>query len=510
MNIDNNNAKEEDNNYKKLNLLNNRDNEFFEAFSEKFFKNLNKEEFNKSKCSLCEQVSLYPKVFIIENYKDKKIICNLNGQHFFENMRLDKEASNILKQIIGNYIVFCLNSKCNWEGKLSKLKNHLINECKFQVMKCPNKGCEMILLKKDLNSHLVQCLYDSDILKINCNFCKNEIKKIDIENHFEICPEVIIECDKKCGKKIKRKDIKSHMSECKENLIKCKYWEYGCKKKIKIKYIQDHENLEIYNHYNLINSRIKNIFDETNEYYYAVDAIKLLEAKIKEREKQVKNKNNEDNKEKEIKKEIVQNLIENDDKRKINDNDENKKWNKDPDDFIGNHFSFFSSNDNSIIKFEEKKIIYNGNDKDNLEIEKYYFAISQVFLDLNSNTEFSFKIEKDAWNDTLPWLAFGLYNIINENWNYFKIFNTFPKKGLYCIDLDSNTCNDGIINNEKNNYRLDINGIIIISFLPKKKYLIIKDHKNSEIIFENIPNNNCDLRICFIFKGNDSAIINYK
>ena len=67
MNIDNNNAKEEDNNYKKLNLLNNRDNEFFEAFSEKFFKNLNKEEFNKSKCSLCEQVSLYPKVFILIN-----------------------------------------------------------------------------------------------------------------------------------------------------------------------------------------------------------------------------------------------------------------------------------------------------------------------------------------------------------------------------------------------------------------------------------------------------------
>ena len=114
MNIDNNNAKEGDNNYNKLNLLNNRDNEFFEVFSENLFKNLSKEEFNKSNCSHCEQISLYPKVFIIENYKDKKIICNscfkrLNEQHFFENMILDKEASIILKQIIGNYIVFCTN-----------------------------------------------------------------------------------------------------------------------------------------------------------------------------------------------------------------------------------------------------------------------------------------------------------------------------------------------------------------------------------------------------------------
>ena len=182
MNIDNNNAKEGDNNYNKLNLLNNRDNEFFEVFSENHFKNLSKEEFNKSKCYYCDRISLYPKVFIIENYKDKKIICNkclkrLNKKQFFENMILDEEASNILKQIIGNYIVFCLNSKCDWEGKLSKLKSHIINECKFQEMKCPNKGCEMILIKKDLNSHLIQCIYDDSILKINCNFCKNEIKK---------------------------------------------------------------------------------------------------------------------------------------------------------------------------------------------------------------------------------------------------------------------------------------------------------------------------------------------
>ena len=105
-------------------------------------------------------------------------------------------------------------------------------------------------------------------------------------------------------------------------------------------------------------------------------------------------------------------------------------------------------------------------------------------------------------------MAFGLYNIKNENGNLFKIFNYFPKNGLYCVDLNSNTCNDGKTSNEKNNYRIKINGTITLSYLPKEKHLIIKDN-NSEIIFENIPNNNCDLRICFIFKGNNKAVIDY-
>ena len=86
----------------------------------------------------------------------------------------------------------------------------MISECKFQTMKCPNKSCDQTLLKKDLNSNLIQCIYDVNIITINCNFSKKELKKIDVEFHFEICPEVIKECDKKCGKKIKRKNIELH------------------------------------------------------------------------------------------------------------------------------------------------------------------------------------------------------------------------------------------------------------------------------------------------------------
>ena len=328
MNIEINNQKEEGNNFIESNLFYNNENEFFNNFPINIFKNISKEEFNERKCNFCDRISLYPKVFKNTIDNTQKIICNncyerLNKNNiFFKELILEEESSNILKQINGNYIVCCPNLQCDWEGKLSKLKNHMISECKFQTMKCPNKGCNQTLLKKDLNSHLIQCIYDVNIITINCNFCKKELKKIDVESHFEICPEVIKECDKKCGKKIKRKNIELHQKECPEVFIKCKYWNYGCKKIIKRKYIQDHYNLEIYNHYNLVNNSLKNIFKETEEFYEISNIIKELEEKIKEREKKIK----DENKRVEIKNEIKENKIEY--KEKINEGEKNKNYKK--------------------------------------------------------------------------------------------------------------------------------------------------------------------------------------
>ena len=232
----------------------------YQSFPENIFKNITKEEFNNSKCIYCDQISLFPKVFKQENDNDKIIICyncysRLNKNNNFLNANsIDKESTIILKQIIGNYKVCCLNFSCEWEGTLSKLKNHITSECEYQAIKCPNKGCELILLKKDLNSHLVRCLFDETFIKISCNFCKKEIKKNEIENHIINCPEVIINCEKNCGNKIKRKDLEYHKTKCPEIILKCKYWDYGCKKLIKRKYMNDHEKLELNNHYNLINN----------------------------------------------------------------------------------------------------------------------------------------------------------------------------------------------------------------------------------------------------------------
>ena len=265
MNFNNDTDNEEDDYNYKQNSINNKISQlssFPENFSQNIFLKITEEEINNYKCNFCDQITLYPKAFKKGiNYKIFCKSCYLrlnNNNKKYKDYLIDEEFSIILKQIIGNNIVSCLNSdsNCNWEGKLSELKNHINKECKFQPIKCPNKDCPFIVLRKDLNSHLFQCDYNEPFIK--CLYCDKAIKRKELESHFQICPEMLIDCNK-CGKKLKRKLLENHNARCPENIIKCKYWEFGCKKKIKRKFMNDHENLEISNHYNLVNNFYKNI-----------------------------------------------------------------------------------------------------------------------------------------------------------------------------------------------------------------------------------------------------------
>ena len=464
----------------------------------------------------CDLISLNSKILKNENENKRKIICNNcyerinNIKNNFEEYIYDEISSNILKQIISNYKVCCINNNCKWIGKLSQLKNHIIKDCKYQPVKCPNIGCNLILIKKDLNSHLVQCVFDETIFKIKCNFCEKEIRKNNIENHFEECPEMMIECDKKCGHKTKRKDLENHMIKCPENLIKCKYWKYGCKKFVKRKFLEDHEILEILNHYNFVNNYFNNLEDNSNEKDSINNIINDLNKKIKK--KWIKNNQKIQLNKREQSDEsllLKENNKNNEEKKKIEEIINNY------DDYIpftGEFLKFISSIENiqkRIIIFKKEKFLYSGNYYSNNEGNKYCYVIGQKSLDLKTKTNFRFKIQPDPTTNNLPWIAFGLFNVINEEDKYFNNLNNFPKYGLYTIDLESNSCLNGVTSVENNDSKLYIESEITISYLPNKNLFIIKDKNDFTISFPNIPNDKCDLRICFIFKGEDRATIKY-
>ena len=193
---------------------------------------------------------------------------------------------------------------------------------------------------------------------------------------------------------------------------------------------------------------------------------------------------------------------------------DNYQYNDKPTPFTRIPIKFITNRENinkKIIIFREKKILYSGNYYKNLDQKKYYFVMGENSLDLTKNIIFSFRIDPDPNTKKYPWIAFGIFNIQNENKNYIYLDKYYyQRKGLYCIDLNSNTCFDGKIEYEgKNCYKLDLNTIIAISYYPEKNLLMINDKNSFEIYFPNIPNNNVDLRICFIFNGEDRAIIDY-
>ena len=316
----------------------------------------------------------------------------------------------------------------------------------------------------------------------------------NFSQHLRECPEKIIECDKGCKSKFKKKELEDHKkNKCPEVLIKCNYWDKGCKKLIKRKFLSDHYKLEKNNHLNL-DKKFNEIRDvnikENKENILPIDnyilPIKKEEDSLNLSEVQ-----------------IIQDLD-------IFNNNRNNN------DIVGN------INDNIVQnnKKDEKKKKLKGYDRNyfkNLEFEKYYILLSRESLDLNSTTIFQFKIYPPCMDDSsdplpLPWIAFGLYVLkTGEKINYNNIY--FQDENFKCIDLDSTCYLNGKIalyKGPQEIQKINTNGYILMSFIPKENSLKIEDNFNLKINFTiEAQNNISDVRFCFVFKGKDRAIIDY-
>lgn len=334
-------------------------------------------------------------------------------------------------------------------------------------------------------------------------------KKKNIDEHISKCEEIFLDCDYNCGQKIRRKDLNMHKNICLEFPLKCKYREFGCKMAIKRKEIKKHETKEIYNHLELVENKLNNIFDKNDENYKKVETI-LND--LKKKAEEIERNKEENLNQIKLKEELEENSVSNiwDTKAKQPKNDfifKNRDYN-DEVPFTGKQITFFAdiySSKNNIFFFEKETIKYSGNYYQNLEsANKYYTILSSNSLDLNSSTNFQFKIYKVE--DRLPWIAFGIY--IHDN--IANCPSEFPKGGFYCVDLQSHTYYNGDIDNEeKGDYKINENSLITLSYIPKEKYLIIKDSNNFEITFPDIPNDNPSVRLCFSFKGNNRVMIKY-
>lgn len=56
------------------------------------------------------------------------------------------------ERIISNWNAKCPQGECKWRGSFGGLPNH-INQCEWTIIKCPNNGCETMLLRAILKDH---------------------------------------------------------------------------------------------------------------------------------------------------------------------------------------------------------------------------------------------------------------------------------------------------------------------------------------------------------------------
>ena len=160
------------------------------------------------------------------------------------NVPLKMNVDRRIERNIGGLTTYCIHyeEECDWKGSMNAIQAHLDRDCEYESIACPNrsKGCENMVLRKDLYKHTTEtCLKRY----VNCPFCKSsEIYQKMIDCHYKVCMKWPQRCRNHCGTKgWTRSTVQEHVDKyCLEQSLTCPFAEEGCNKKVKRKDISKH------------------------------------------------------------------------------------------------------------------------------------------------------------------------------------------------------------------------------------------------------------------------------
>ena len=149
---------------------------------------------------------------------------------------------------------------CEWQGELRDLLRHLHPPngaagespgprgptplCQFELVPCPNAGCDLRLPRQDLDRHqqnecphrIVVCQY--------CNDVETTYRELSTV-HWGECPDFPVSCPNNCDAgEMRRSQVKSHCDrDCKLQPVRCPFFDLGCAAKQRPrKELQNHVN----------------------------------------------------------------------------------------------------------------------------------------------------------------------------------------------------------------------------------------------------------------------------
>ena len=164
----------------------------------------------------------------------------------------------IVNNVLDKQKVYCKNknNNCDWIGKLSERKEHILNECPKQIISCEFSECTQKGFRIDMKEHIKNCPFKI----IECEYCKEKINLKDIQNHYKICNNFPVECSYKCGKKIPLNELNNHIetecdlaeTNCPFNIVGCEY--YDIRKNVK-----EHLNICLEKHLKMLTNKINDL-----------------------------------------------------------------------------------------------------------------------------------------------------------------------------------------------------------------------------------------------------------
>ena len=165
--------------------------------------------------------------------------CRAKSPKIFSDIRGAREIKRLK--------VACENEDkgCDWSGPLESYNETHKEECGFNEVKCPNSGCDEIILKRFLDEHSTTTCPRRRVL---CEVCSYMVAYEDKDSHRSTkCPKVKIKCtNSSCSVKLFRDELAAHQCVCPKQIIDCPYSEVGCTAQILREDRQKHllENVE--------------------------------------------------------------------------------------------------------------------------------------------------------------------------------------------------------------------------------------------------------------------------
>ena len=114
-----------------------------------------------------------------------------------------------------------LAQRCMWSGNVPDLASHLLTECVYEQVPCPNKaaGCNERVPRHASENHASHlCAYRSVV----CAHCVKPVEARALVEHQAACPEAQAECPNAgCGVTLTRGGMEDHQRVCGWEEVEC-------------------------------------------------------------------------------------------------------------------------------------------------------------------------------------------------------------------------------------------------------------------------------------------------
>ncbi|XP_062518485.1 TNF receptor-associated factor 6-like [Corticium candelabrum] len=181
--------------------------------------------------------------------------------------RIELDSSSIFpnnalkREILDFNIKCCLHEKgCAWTGELRNGEIH-DRECQYVNVVCENE-CEQFIMKKDIDDHMTNHCPQRIV---TCKHCTEDVKQVELEDHYEECDGYPIDCTYKCGVMVQRCQMEDHIGRqgtCPNSLLDCDFEDNGCQFRGNRHNLCKHIENNIGLHFSLIGSALKETKEE--------------------------------------------------------------------------------------------------------------------------------------------------------------------------------------------------------------------------------------------------------